>query len=839
MRAVVLGDVERTTNFFDRILDTYWIDFDDIDDRGQINQPDIVFICWVSQEIKMQVRQFSRSLICVLWDAKQDLVGADIHISLSTPTVQVIEMIKSAAKSKLKNSQSWVTYSYNQCHLKDMTLTFPWWTIELTDIEGLILWMLLEHPWKLLKRETILNTLGDRTDTSLKKLDVFIYHLRQKVQQTQWLLEIETIQGMWFAIKTPLSLVRDNSEKSEYGGIVFLKDRGQVFFWDQLLNQTHLTQSEWEVFQMIFRWKWKRYNQERILHEISDEIETNQEWKKIVDVYISHIRRKLWIWRDLVSTEFWDGYALDVPGFKKQTEIEKEKTLLYTRTPRIFTTQLFEFWELIDLLCEEKYRGNYTLYVSTQQDEKKIVLKIVQSSHPDRTHVYQASGNIYTPEEKLNPREASRRFDKYICTPVEKSQYLAFNQDTEDALLSKCPWNVWGLENLDEIIHILKLPENVGAYIYYARIHSNVDWPRTYIAIERIPDHDTPLIISVAVLENRMRKRIKYMSIDDVLERYGSRRISKIATTSIFQNQSRELSGKTTRTECPPNLVNGVRSISEITSAFTNPAYFWEYIYSWIIDSPRIDIWGESVWNPHLVIMRKWNELNIKIIGGVYYSGEWRTRREVKVVRLEVEHLKTLWALKVKKCIFDANLKRQWSLKWISLKRELVVAQEGEKVTVQKEISLQEFESVFTGNTIPSEYKTLTMKWSTGEKNILAFMSTQWDIQFTVQDGGGFSIISFAELCTQIQYNKYTLLKKEVLVVVEDEKGILEVLEWYKNEIYREWVYRMRYRSRNYICSIVKKNGKIVFILKDEELTLQEFLQKYGERTRFSLLKKI
>ena len=45
MRAVVLGDVERTTNFFDRILDTYWIDFDDIDDRGQINQPDIVFIC--------------------------------------------------------------------------------------------------------------------------------------------------------------------------------------------------------------------------------------------------------------------------------------------------------------------------------------------------------------------------------------------------------------------------------------------------------------------------------------------------------------------------------------------------------------------------------------------------------------------------------------------------------------------------------------------------------------------------------------------------------------------------------------------------------------------------
>ena len=856
MRAVILGDVDKTTTFFDGVLDELWLDIDDIDADQVIAtanensaQPDIIFLCDVDPDVVAKIKQFSSSIIFTLkngnshewkWNWKHGVRSLSLH---STPQ-EAVRNIQEAIRSKIIKDQSEKTYEHNWCVLKDWRIQYSWWYIDLSPKEYMILTLLMDIPGKIIDRDTFVQYLGESVDTNARNIDSMVKRLRKKLRPVQQYLEIETIYGWGYAIQVPteeFSHFEGNIKKSS---LLYIPDRRQALIESEILNPTPFTHSESTIFQFMLEKMEQIITREQLLELIlEEEVDMSTVDKRVMDSHIKRMRQKLWQWSNLISSEYGTWYKFDWEFLLAQTKLLKEKSNLYQKTPREIWWNI-NFEELLHVFWNPQFRWNYTYFGQTMQDGKIITLKIVRTSHPENFDIYQASGVKHVAPTLIGFYDAEKLFTWLEFSKVAKLDFIAFNESDESQWREHCPTELNTLLPISEIIKMLKHRVNTGNYMYYGKLKLTDPWPRAYLAIERTTDPKEPLIISVAILESRVQKKIISLTEKQALESFWASEFEKTNfVAAIFHQSAKRAQGKQMRVHCPPNSINGVRSISSILRVFENPAYSWEYSYVGILKDEEIELEGKKIYGGNVQISRSWNQLDLRILWYVresrstVYSEYAYTSKITRVYKISVEQLRKIGALKITKIHLIGGLKQDFKQRAEDLTNTW---KKIEEVEVPIGTTFTEILPQIQDGNIPLEFKSFSLVRDKKSVRVLSYKSASGEVQFWVpnEENGTLITYTFGELrafASQKKMKPYTkifYLKEGSEVSLKD----IETLMW--KVIYKEVYVSFIFEEEQVFCRVEKKNGKIWYHKDENSYTPEDFRKTFKGKLSFQMLQK-
>lgn len=293
---------------------------------------------------------------------------------------------------------------------------------------------------------------------------------------------------------------------------------------------------------------------------------------------------------------------------------------------------------------------------------------------------------------------------------VNKPDFIAFDETDISQHRVHCPQELTGTLPFSQVVEVLSSPVNIGTYLYYGRLKMASEWPRAYVAVERTTDPKEPLVVCIALLENRMKKKIHHLTVKEALEKFGTAKFEKMnSVTGIFQQPSREAEGKVSRQQCPPNLVNGTRSIASIIEVFQNPTYSGEYIYAGSIDMKDFKVGDKYVYDPYVVLQRNGNAVEVRLIGHHFermISPKLQidySKRAPTIIKISLEQLKELGIKNVTKVPFVGPLKEHAKMRADDIAPPVVKT--GQEVEFTREMSFTDLAQAMEKGVISPEYK--------------------------------------------------------------------------------------------------------------------------------------
>jgi DNA-binding response OmpR family regulator len=334
MKVAILWNTDKTTAFFDGVMETLWFEIEaiDIDDilqkKAKAKHLDIIFLCDVDPAISLEIKDTTQALVYILRSGsvhpnRQTILSLD-----DTPT-KAVTRIQEAVRKKLEQEQALREFSHNGVTLKNGELHYSWGKIELTKRESMILGLFMDPPGKMFNREDIINTLCEPIDMNQRNVDSMIKHIRKKLFPIAGLLDIDTFYGAGYAISISQEQEMTLSTNIRVWEFLFVPDRGKVFVHNVCITSKPFTKTESKILAFLI----ERIGQKVLREQLNEEIF----WEEVkdpdfdtrgIDSHIKRIRHKLGNWKSIIESLYSVWYSLNPENLQSMIMSTQKKTEL-------------------------------------------------------------------------------------------------------------------------------------------------------------------------------------------------------------------------------------------------------------------------------------------------------------------------------------------------------------------------------------------------------------------------------------------------------------------------------------------------------------------------------
>lgn len=223
--------------------------------------------------------------------------------------------------------------------------------------------LLLSRPWQVFSKEEIKWATNSKA-TDEKIVDVWILRIRRKLEEISW-LEIETIRGKGYSIKVSDDILLWGKQIKRIENLQFDTMRGRLFSHYNEITRLHLTPREIEIMEVLLINPGKVYHKEFIFNYVYTSEDDKGVDIKIIDVFISKIRDRLWVHRDCVETHWGSGYSFNQKAYEKLVIAKRDFEVGIT------LDDVYDGEELQVLLAKE-YDKDWLMYLKVVTPEAEV-----------------------------------------------------------------------------------------------------------------------------------------------------------------------------------------------------------------------------------------------------------------------------------------------------------------------------------------------------------------------------------------------------------------------------------------------------------------------------------